>query len=215
MLKRLYTNRALVVMTVIGLAIFVFAIAVLMTPYTNVVGMDQLGALTCLQMAGTPERAVAAIQVYDEKQLEAIKGLLIPGDVTFAWGYGFLYAGLLGLLSLRLNGGWQKAGRIIMCAPLIASLFDVFEDLGLYSVVGQVLAGLSLEINPATTAITFAFASLKYFLLAVVAPVFAFAGTVQAIKTDRRWTSIIVYVLVVIWSVSMVQKPLAEIPACF
>ena len=56
----------------------------------------------------------------------------IQRDVVFAWGYGFLLTGLLGLLTLRLPAAWQRVGKVLMWAPLLASAFDCLEDLALY-----------------------------------------------------------------------------------
>jgi len=203
------------VAAVAGLLVFGFAIGVLMTPYTEVIGMERLGELTCLQMAGTSERAVQVLTAFNAEELGALRGLLIPGDVTFAWGYGLVFSGLLGLLTLRLKGNWRSIGGWLMWAPLAASVFDVLEDLGLHSIVSQMAAGITYEINPAIPAATMFFAATKYLLLAVIGPLYGIAGSVTAFGDDRRLRSVVLYLLVVLTALSMVQKPAMEIPACF
>ena len=197
-----------------GFAIFGFAIGVLMSPPTEIIGMDRLSELTCLQMAGTPDRAVAVLLGFDEAQLAALQQLLVPGDIIFAWGYGLVFFGVLGLLTARLSGRWQRVGAVIMWAPLLASLFDVFEDIGLHRMVTTVAEG-GTGILPAVVLLTTISASLKYLFLAVVAPAYGVAGAVKAFKTDRRLRSIGLYVFVVLVAFSMMQKPFSEIPACF
>jgi hypothetical protein len=139
--------------------------------------------------------------------------LLIPGDVIFAWGYGLVFAGVLGLLTTRMQGKWLTFGSLLMWAPLCASLFDVFEDLGLHSTVSAVVSG-DQQLSAFVVLLTTICASIKYLLLAGVAPVYGLAGVVKAATTDRRLRSIGLYVFVVLVALSMVQKPLAEIPAC-
>ena len=56
-----------------GFAIFGFALGVLMSPPTKIIGMDRLSELTCLQMAGTSDRAVAVLLGFDEAQLAALQ----------------------------------------------------------------------------------------------------------------------------------------------
>ena len=104
-------------------------------------------------------------------------------------------------------------GGMLMWAPLFASLFDVFEDLGLHQMVSDFAAGDALSTNLAV--VTTLFAVSKYFLLAGVAPAWGVWGSVLAFKTDRRPRSIGLYVFVILVAASMVQKPLQEIPACF
>lgn len=215
MLDKPSAGRTLVATAVIGLLVFGGAIGVLMTPYTEVLGMDRLGMLTCLQMAATPVRAVEFLSYYSQTELVAISGLLIPGDVTFAWGYGLVFTGLLGLLTLRLTGAWYRAGALLMWAPLLASAFDVLEDLGLYSIVGQAALSMPPELNPTVVFLTTVCAALKYLLLAGVGPVYAVLGSAVAFREQRSAGSVIVYILVILVALSMVQKPLQEIPACF
>ena len=117
-------------------------------------------------------------------------------------------------MTTRLSGRWQRAGAVIMWAPLLASLFDVFEDIGLHSMVTTV-AGGDTAVLPAVAMLTTISASLKYLFLAVVAPAYGIAGAVKALKTDHRLRSIGLYVFVVLVAYSMMQKPFSEIPACF
>jgi len=208
-------TKLLLAFVVAGMVIFGTAIGALMSPYTDIIGMDRLGALTCLQMAGTPERALRFLAEYNATELAAVRGLLIPGDVVFAWGYGLVFSGLLGLLTLRLDGAWRKAGAILMWAPLLASVFDVFEDLGLYNLVSHAIDTTPAELSPTVTLVTTINASIKYFLLAVVGPVYGLLGTFQAVRTHRSAGSWAVYISVVVVAASMAQKPLSEIPACF
>jgi hypothetical protein len=151
---------------------------------------------------------------FDDAELAALQQLLVPGDMIFAWGYGLVFFGVLGLLTARLSGRWQRVGAVIMWAPLLASLFDVFEDIGLHSMVTTV-AGGDTGVLPAVAMLTTISASLKYLFLAVVAPAYGIAGSVKALTTDHRLRSIGLYVFVVLVAFSMMQKPFSEIPACF
>jgi len=207
-------SRFCVAAIFIGLAVFGFAIGVLMTPPTEIVGMDRLSELTCLQMAGTPERALTVLNAFDSNQQRALQQLLVPGDMIFAWGYGLVFAGVLGLLTTRLTGRWLAAGSLLMWAPLCASLFDVFEDIGLYSTVTTMVSGDG-QLSSSVVLFTTVFASVKYLLLAGVGPVYGLAGVTKAAASDRRLRSIGLYLLVVLVAFSMVQKPISEIPACF
>jgi hypothetical protein len=211
---RAFFPQLCLVAILVGLAVFGFAIGVLMTPPTEIVGMDRLSELTCLQMAATPERALTVLNAFDANQQQALQQLLIPGDVIFAWGYGLVFAGVLGLLTTRMTGRWLAAGSVLMWAPLCASLFDVFEDLGLHSMVTNVVAGDG-QLSSLVVLFTTVFASVKYLLLAGVGPIYGFAGVAKAATTDRRLRSIGLYCLVLLVALSMVQKPIAEIPACF
>lgn len=206
--------RLCVVAIFVGLAVFGFAIGVLMTPPTEIVGMDRLGELTCLQMAGTPERALVVLSAFDADQYRALQQLLIPGDVIFAWGYGLVFAGVLGLLTTRMTGRWLTIGSVVMWAPLCASLFDVLEDIGLHSTVTAMLTS-DVQLSSTIVLFTTVSASIKYLLLAGIGPVYGFAGVAKAATTDRRLRSIGLYLLVILVALSMAQKPLAEIPACF
>jgi len=207
-----YAPIIFLIMIIAGLAIFGFAIGVLMAGPSEVIGMHRLSELTCLQMAGSGSRATAVLSAFNVQELEALLQLLIPGDVVFAWGYGLTFSGVLGLLTLRMQDRWFEAGVWLMWAPLLASAFDVLEDLGLYQMTSQMLAD---GVVGSAAALTMLFAASKYVLLAVIGPVYGVLGVLQAIKTDRRARSIGLYVFVVLVAVSMVQKPLLEIPACF
>ncbi len=201
-------------LSILGFCIFGLATGVLMSEPMAVIGMDRLGELTCLQMAGTAERAATILGAFDAAELLALQQLLIPGDMVFAWGYGFLFSGLLGLLTLRLSGAWLAAGKYLMWAPLLASVFDVLEDIGLHELVAT-FAAQPAELSSAVAAFTTVSASVKYILLAIIGPVYGVSGSVKAIAVDRRPGSIGLYILVVLLAASMVQKPLLEIPACF
>lgn len=201
-------------LSVLGFCIFGLATGVLMSEPMAVIGMDRLGELTCLQMAGSSERAAAILSAFNAAELLALQQLLIPGDMVFAWGYGFLFSGLLGLLTLRLSGAWFAAGKYLMWAPLLASVFDVLEDIGLHELVAT-FATQPAELSSAVAAFTTASASVKYILLAIIGPAYGVSGSIKAIAADRRPGSIGLYILVVLLAASMVQKPLLEIPACF
>jgi hypothetical protein len=197
-------------MAILGVAIFGYATGVLMAPHAPVIG-DRLPQLTCLQLAFTAERAAAVLGAFSEQERAAIAGLLIPGDVVFAWGYGFLLVGLLGLLTSRLPQNWQRAGWYLMWAPLVASVLDCIEDVFLHQ---QALAGPVADPGLAPLLAGIA-ATLKYAMLSGVAPAYGIAGTIRGIGVDRHPGAWVTYVLVVLTCLSMVAKPLREVPACF
>jgi hypothetical protein len=193
-----------------GLALFVLATGVLMAPYAPRLG-DRLGELTCLQLAFTGERAAAVLGSFDPGQRAAIARLLAPGDLVFAFGYGCLLAGLLNLLVLRLPDAWRGAGAWLAWAPLAASVFDCFEDAFMYA--------MTVSPDPAHTGLAPLLggvsATLKYVLLSGVTPAFGIAGSVAAARIDRRPGSLLLYALVVLFTASMLAKPLQDVPPCF
>jgi len=197
-------------LAVLGVLLFGFATGVLMAPWAPVLG-ERLEELTCLQLAFTPERAAAVLGSFDEAQREAIANLLVPADLVFAFGYGLLLAGLLGLLTLRLPASWQRAGTWLTWAPLVASVFDCFEDAFLQSI--------TLAADPAATGMLPLWAglsaSVKYLLLSVVTPAYAVAGSAKGLGVDRRPGALVTYLLVSLLALSMLARPLQQIPLCF
>ena len=197
-------------MTLLGVALFGYAIGVLMGPFVPVLG-ERLAELTCLQLAFTSGRAAEVLSSFSLEQRTAIARLLIPGDLVFAWGYGFLLTGLLGLLTLRLPSSWQRLGKVLMWTPLLASAFDCLEDLFLHQ-LAVAPAGSDLGVVPMLAGIA---ATLKYLNLSVLAPAYGIAGSIRGVTHDRRVGALVIYVLVVVNAVAFVAKPLREIPACF
>jgi hypothetical protein len=197
-------------MTLLGVAIFGYATGVLMGPFVPVLG-ERLSELTCLQLAFTGGRAAEVLGSFSPEQRTAIAGLLIPGDIVFAWGYGFLLTGLLGLLTLRLPSSWQRVGKVLMWTPLLASAFDCLEDLFLYQ-LAVAPAGSDYGVMALLAGIA---ATLKYLNLSVLAPAYGIAGSIRGVTHDRRVGALVIYVLVVVNAVAFVAKPLTEIPACF
>ena len=102
-----------------------------------------------------------------------------------------------------------------MWAPLVATLLDCTENLFLYSISSQLVANPDAILPAVLPLFGSLVASLKWIALSLVTPAFAFAGTVKAISVDRRVTSWIVYVLLTITALSMLAKPIQDIPACF
>jgi hypothetical protein len=152
-------------LALLGFGIFGYATGVLMAPAAAVIG-DRVGDLTCLQLAFTAERALAVLDTFPPGQRAVIPQLLVPGDIVFAWGYGLLLTGLLGLVTLRLPANWQRVGWIITWTPLLASALDVTEDIFLYRIA---TAGPEAAIGGAALAAGLA-ASVKYLFLSGIAP---------------------------------------------
>lgn len=199
-----------IAMTLVGVAIFGYATGVLMGPYVPVLG-ERMPDLTCLQVAFTRDRLMALLGSFSPEQRTAIASLLVPGDVVFAWGYGLLLTGLLGLLTLRLPGGWQRWGRILMWAPLVASGLDVLEDLALYQMV-TIFPARGLNSLPLLAGLC---ATVKYLCLSVIAPAYGLAGSVKGLTVDRRPGALLVYALVVVNAAAFLARPLQQIPPCF
>lgn len=197
-------------LAVLGVAAFGYATGVLMAPWAPALG-DRLAELTCLQLAFSGERAAAVLAAFSASQHKAIANLLIPGDLIFAFGYGFLLAGLLGLLTLRLPQEWQRAGSWLTWAPLLAAVFDCFEDAFLYAIV--------MAADPARTGMMPLLAGLcatvKYLLLSVVTPAYGVLGSLKGFGHDRGPAAILVYALVLITTLAMLTRPLQQVPACF
>lgn len=197
-------------MALAGVAIFGYATGVLMGPFAPVLG-DRLPELTCLQVAFTGERFTSVFGSFTPEQQSAIARLLIPGDVVFAWGYGFLLSGLLGLLTLRLPASWQPAGRVLTWTPLLASALDGLEDLCLHA-LAVAPAGADPGLLPLLAGIA---ATLKYLNLSVLAPAYGIAGSIKGLGHDRRIGALVIYLLVVVNALAFVARPLQQIPACF
>lgn len=197
-------------MALAGVGIFGYATGVLMGPFAPVLG-DRLPELTCLQVAFTGARFTAVFGSFTTEQQAAIAQLLIPGDVVFAWGYGFLLAGLLGLLTLRLPAAWQPAGRVLTWTPLLASALDCLEDLCLHA-LATAPSGTDPGLLPLLAGVA---ATLKYLNLSVLAPGYGIAGSIKGLAHDRRIGALVIYLLVVVNALAFVARPLQQIPACF
>ena len=198
-----------------GVGVFAYAVGVLMQPAAQLVGQDRISELVCLQLAFTPERATSIVLSFSEEARVGLAQLLIPGDFTMAWGYGLLLAGLTGLLAMRLSGKWMRAGAIFMWAPLLASVLDCIENLFLHAIVRQLVEDPTATIIAILPAMAGVVSTLKWVALCVVTPLYGFAGIYKGITIDRRATSWIVYVLLFLSLLSIVMKPIQDIPACF
>lgn len=202
-------------MSVAGLLVFVLAVAVVMAPASAVVGMDRVRELVCLQVAFTPERAADVVLSFPQEARESISELLVPGDITLAWGYGLVLAGLTALLAMRLPGKWIKVGAVVMWAPLLASVLDCIEDVFLFSVVRQIAADETVQVVPMLTILAGTAATLKYIALAVVTPVYGIAGIIKGLWVDRSFSALTIYFLLTYVLFSITIRPLQGLPTCF
>jgi len=201
-------------MALAGVGIFAFAVGVLMLPHSIVLG-ERLPELTCLQVAFTTIHASAVIMSFTTEQQVAIASLLVPGDMVFAWGYGLVLAGLVGLLARRFDGGWLRAGAVVMWIPLIASMLDVIEDVFLYSIVGLLLENPSTIVAAELPMLAGIAAVLKYFALVIVTPAYSVAGILHGLRVDRRAGALLVYFLLLVVCISMIVRPLQQLSGCF
>jgi len=197
-----------------GFLIFGVAIGVLMAEPAKVVG-DRLAELTCLQIAFTPERYTAVFQSFPPDMQRAVLKLLLPGDVVFAWGYGLLLAGLIGLLAMRLPGEWQRWGAMIFWAPLLAATLDCVEDVFLFAIGTQQLAEPGVAIAASLPLLAGIAATLKYFALSIVTPAYGLAGIVKGLTFDRSIIALLLYLFLGLLLISMVLQPLQRVPLCF
>jgi hypothetical protein len=202
------------VMAISGVIVFGLAIGVLMAPYQAALG-DRLPDMQCLQVAFTPARASSVIMSFTPEAQAAMAGLLIPGDLGLAWGYGLLLAGMVGLLARRLDGAWQRAGAIAMWFPIAASVFDCIEDVFLYSMVTAQIDNPGVDLSPMLPLFASLSATLKYTALSVLTPVFSIAGVIQGIRSNRRIGALIVYALVLLTTLMFSIPPLRNLPGCF
>ncbi|MAF83916.1 MAG: hypothetical protein QGG54_04860 [Gammaproteobacteria bacterium] len=197
-----------------GVAIFAFAIGVLMLPHSAALG-ERMGEMTCLQLAFTAERASEIVLSFGPEARAAIAALLVPGDVTFAWSYGFLLAGLIGLLTRRLDGAWFRAGAIAIWFPLAASVLDCVEDVFLLSIVTRLNDSPDIVLSPILPALASTAASMKYLALCILTPIFSVAGMAQAFRTDRSIGALVLYAFLLLTVVNMIMRPAQHLPACF
>jgi len=199
----------------VGLLIFVLAVGVLMQPAVQLVGMERTAELVCLQLAFTPERAAGVVLSFPESARIGIAQLLVPGDLALAWGYGLLLTGLMALLVMRLPQPWLSIGAIAMWAPLMATVLDCIENAFLYAIVTGLLAAPNVLPAAALTVSAGVISTLKWLALCIVSPAFGFAGIAKGFTIDRSWPALIIYFLLFLVLLSMVLKPIQDIPACF
>jgi hypothetical protein len=202
-------------MAAFGVIVFGLAVGVLMQPAVQIVGMERTSELVCLQLAFTPERAAAVVLAFPEEARIGIAQLLVPGDLALAWGYGFLLAGLTGLLTMRLTGGWFRVGAIIMWVPFVATTFDCIENAFLYAIVVPLAENPDAVIAAILPLMAGIVSTIKWIALCVVTPAFGFAGIIKGMTIDRSWSALIIYFLLFLSLLSMVMKPIQDIPACF
>ncbi len=126
-----------------------------------------------------------------------------------------MLAGLVGLLARRLDGRWQTAGAIVMWLPLVASLLDVTEDLFLHAIVATLIEHPAATVEPALPTLAGIAATVKYVALAILTPAYSIAGILRGLMVDRRAGALLVYFLLLLACISMVMRPLQQIPDCF
>ena len=202
-------------MAVLGVLTFGLAVGVLMQPAVQLVGMERTGELVCLQLSFTPERAAEIVLSFPENARAGIAQLLVPGDLALAWGYGLLLAGLTGLVAIRLSGAWFAFGAIAIWFPLLASTLDCIENAFLYAIVVPLAADPAALPAPMLPLAAGIVASLKWIALCILTPAYGFAAIAQGLRVDRSWQALLVYVLLFVVLLSMVLKPIQDIPACF
>ena len=200
--------------SIAGVGVFAFSIGRLMLPHSGPLG-ERIGEMTCLQLAFTSERAINLIVSFSPEARIAISNLLVPGDLTFAWGYGLILFGLVGLLVLRLEGAWHRIGVYAMWFPLAASLLDSIEDLLLFGIVSSLIENPGAEISAILPLAASTAATIKYIFLCVLTPVYAIGGVTQGLRTDRSIGAFIIYGLLIYAVGSIVIRPLQQVPACF
>ena len=201
-------------LSVAGVAVFAFAVGVLMLPHAGALGERQ-GEMTCLQVAFTSERAASIIGSFAPEGQQAMARLLVPGDMVFAWGYGLILAGLVGLLTLRLDGRWRRWGAVAIWFPIAAAIFDDIEDVFLFQSVQSVLMNPDVSMSPMLPALASVAAVLKYFALCVLTPVFSIGGIVRGLQIDRRIGAFVVYSLLLMMIASLFMRLAPQLPQCF
>jgi hypothetical protein len=99
--------------------------------------------------------------------------------------------------------------------PLLATVLDCIENAFLYAIVTGLVA--TPDVLPAAflTVSAGVISSLKWIALCIVTPAFGFAGIAKGLTVDRSWPALIIYLLLFIVLLSMVLKPIQDIPACF
>ena len=207
-------DRWLTAIAVSGVALFIFAIAVLMAPYAPVMG-ERRSEMQCLQVAFTSARAERVIAAFDARERQAMAGLLIPGDLGLAWGYGLLLAGIIGLLARRLDAAWQRAGAIAMWLPITAAAFDCVEDAFLYSIVVGAIDNPGAGVAPLLPLLGGVAALIKYSALSVLTPAYAVAGVVRGMRVNRRIGALAVYGVALLVSLTFAVPPFRSLPSCF
>lgn len=206
--------RVFAAASVAGVAVFAFSIGRLMLPHSAPLG-ERLAEMTCLQLAFTSQRATELVLSFPPEARVAMSKLLIPGDITFAWSYGLILFGLVGLLALRLQGDWRRVGVYAMWFPLAASLLDSIEDLLLFGIVSSLIDDPATGVSAIAPLAASTAATIKYVFLCVLTPIYAVGGVIQGLRTDRSIGAFVVYGLLMYAIVSIVIRPLQQVPACF
>lgn len=206
--------RVFAAASVAGVAVFAFSIGRLMLPHSAPLG-ERIGEMTCLQLAFTSQRATELVLSFPPEARVAMSKLLIPGDITFAWSYGLILFGLVGLLALRLQGDWRRVGVYAMWFPLAASLLDSIEDLLLFGIVSSLIDDPAAGVSAVAPLAASTAATIKYVFLCVLTPIYAVGGVIQGLRTDRSLGAFVVYGLLMYAIVSIVVRPLQQVPGCF
>ncbi len=176
---------------------------------------DRLADLTCLQVAFTPERYSNVFLAFSPEGQRAVLALLFPGDIVFAWGYGLLLAGLIGLLAMRLPGKWQHWGALVLWAPLLAATLDCVEDVFLFAIGSQLISDPASSVAAMLPLLAGIAAVLKYLALSVAAPIYGLAGIGKGLREDRSVLALLLYLFLGVLLIMMVLRPLQQIPPCF
>jgi hypothetical protein len=89
------------------------------------------------------------------------------------------------------------------------------ENAFLYSIVTRLAADPSATVPAILPLLAGIVSTLKWIALCVITPVWGFAGIVKGLTCDRSWSALMVYALLFIVLLSMVIKPVQDIPPCF
>ena len=101
-------------------------------------------------------------------------------DYGFMPSYGLLFAGITLLIARRLSSGWQKAGLLLVPAPLAAALLDAIENAMLLITLDA--AG---GITPAPVLVAGVCASAKFLLLILLLLFWIAAGVAWSVRAAR------------------------------
>jgi hypothetical protein len=194
-------------LALLGFGIFGYATGVLMAPAAAVIG-DRVGDLTCLQLAFTAERALAVLDTFPPEQRAVIPQLPVPGDIVFALGLravvdrsaGPRHAAAAGKLATRrLDHHLDTAARLgprrdrghlpVLYRDGWAGGGHRWGGAG-GGARGQREVPVSLGYRAGLGGIA---ASLKGFTV------------------DRRIGAVLLY----LFTIAFIARPLAQIPACF
>ena len=159
-------NIILVVITIIGFAIFILINQLVFVPLaTNV----SVYGILDFEFAWTPEQVKVIFMAWGTEGMVQ-QALGVYWDFLYIVGYGMFIFGCIILISRKLKGKFQTIGLYVSLTPIIAGIFDMIENLNLLIMLEN-----PISISSFTPLIASISATIKFSFLIVGIIYFFFA----------------------------------------